>query len=149
MLTTTPQKVTLDGSPVQNHVPLSISDARTPLPLSTEQVRIIRGAPKVQVNTTDYWNRQIGYIPDRGDIIVYSDYNGGVDGSTEGYVPGVKIGDGSAYCIDLPFITDAIAQQLLAHIADTTVHVTEADRDFWDNKLNCEANGETLILTRM
>lgn len=55
------------------------------------------------------------------------------------YVPGIKIGDGSAYVVDLPF-----------------VNVTSEQINFWNNKVNCylepeiieDGNNETLIFTR-
>lgn len=55
------------------------------------------------------------------------------------YVPGIKIGDGSAYVVDLPF-----------------VNVTSEQINFWNNKVNCYlepelvvgGDDETLIFTR-
>ena len=55
------------------------------------------------------------------------------------YVPGIKIGDGSAYVVDLPF-----------------VNITSEQVNFWNNKVNCyleteltdEGNNETLVFTR-
>ena len=55
------------------------------------------------------------------------------------YVPGIKIGDGSAYVVDLPF-----------------VNVTSEQINFWNNKVNCylepeliaDGDNETLIFTR-
>ena len=46
------------------------------------------------------------------------------------YIPGIKIGDGLAYLIDLPF-TDS---ELIDHINNTTIHVTAEEKNFWNNK---------------
>ena len=55
-----------------------------------------------------------------------------------------------AYGIDLPFVGDDIANQLIQHIADTVAHITVEERTFWNNKINCndEVIDETLILHR-
>ena len=34
------------------------------------------------------------------------------------------------------------------HIADTTVHTTQAEKDYWNNKITCAVDGEILILTK-
>mgnify|MGYP003315995751 CR=1 FL=1 len=47
-------------------------------------------------------------------------------------------------------LRDLILQQLLDHIANTTLHITQQERIFWNNKINCEdeVSEETLILNR-
>ena len=101
---------------------------------------------KIIVDTTANWREKIRYIPNNGDILIYLDKTtiNGVN------IPGIKIGDGLAYGIDLPFIGDEIAYQLTQHIADTTVHITNVERNFWNNKINCddEIINETLVLHR-
>ena len=108
----------------------------------------------IRYNTTAYWNRQIGFVPKPGEIIIYSDYKTAVvDGRTT-TLPGIKIGSGNAYVQDLAFITGGGTDEdlLLSHIADTVVHVTQGDKDFWNNKLNVtdaqEVVGEALIFNR-
>lgn len=104
---------------------------------------------KALVDTTEHWMQKRQYIPARGEIIVYSDRNI-IDGT---YYAGVKIGDGTTFVVDLPFVGDDIAMQIMddltAHINDTSVHVTIEDRESWDNKLNCEIDDETLVLNRL
>lgn len=88
-----------------------------------------------------------GYIPNNGDILFYLDKDILGNGNL---VPGVKIGNGSTYCVNLPFMGDDIAEDLLTHIGNTNVHITSAERLFWNNKINCEdtvVNG-LLILKR-
>ena len=90
---------------------------------------------KVKVGTTEYWN-STKFIPDAGQIVVYTDKGTKtVDGETV-YVPGIKIGSGSAYVQDLAFVGDDIASDLIAHIGDENIHVSDHDRTLWNNKLN-------------
>lgn len=108
----------------------------------------------IRYNTTYYWNRQVGFIPKAGEVIIYSDYKTAViDGKTV-TVPGIKIGSGNGYVQDLAFVTGGGADDdlLLPHLADTVVHITQAERDYWNNKLNVtdsqEVVEETLIFNR-
>lgn len=105
-----------------------------------------------RTGTTSFWNSQIGFAPEEGEIIVYTDKSTKtVDGQTV-YIPGVKIGTGNAYVQDLAFVADDIADSLLSHINDIVAHVTQADRNKWNNKLNvsdvAEVVGETLTFNR-
>lgn len=101
----------------------------------------------IEVATTNEWNARINYIPNKGDILIYSDKAILNDNTT---VAGIKIGDGLAYGIDLPFVGDDIAENLMGHINNTTIHITAAERTKWNGKLNCndEITNETLVFTR-
>lgn len=110
----------------------------------------------VNADTTEHWNSKLSYIPKAGEIIVYADKGTiEVDGETIA-VPGIKIGDGKAYLIDLPFvgddITGTIIEQLEQHITNEDVHVTPALKQKWNDKITVdkqqEVVDETLILTR-
>jgi hypothetical protein len=109
----------------------------------------------IQYHTTEYWNRQIGYIPKAGELIIYSDYKTTtIDGHLV-YIPGMKIGSGNGYVQDLTFVTTGGSDDeglLLEHIADTIAHCTQAEKDYWNNKLNVtdtqEVVGESLIFNR-
>ena len=144
-----PHEISLDVTPVSNPVHMTISDRLAPVVLGTEQVRIVRSGTSLFIDTTAAWNSQPTYIPKRGDIIVYSDHDTVIDGGVTKDVPGVKIGDGLAYLIDLPFTTDGVAQRLMNHINNSAIHVSAEDREFWDNKLNCDVYNEELILNRL
>ena len=91
-------------------------------------------------------------MPKAGEIIVYTDYKTVTDNGQTVNVPGIKIGSGNGYVQDLAFMGEADAAQLLAHISDTTVHVTAADKTAWNGKLNVddsnEVVAETLIFNR-
>lgn len=97
----------------------------------------------VQTGDSDYWDHS-RIIPDEGQIIVYLDYRSKeVDGRTV-YIPGVKIGTGNAYVQDLAFIDEGIAEDLMAHITDSEVHVTQFERNKWNNKLNVDDASEVV-----
>ena len=87
------------------------------------------GADKIFYNTTAYWNSRPTLVAKEGYIYIYSDHkqSQGVD------IPGIKIGDGTSYLIDMPF-TD---KPLDDHIADTVKHVTAIERAFWNDKVRC------------
>lgn len=102
----------------------------------------------VSENTTSGWNATPGYIPKAGEICIYTDHV--VIDDTVYY--GVKIGDGLAYLIDLPFVgddvRDYIMQRLTEHTQDSVAHITNEERAFWNNKLNYDVSEEELILNR-
>lgn len=106
-----------------------------------------------KADTTEHWNAARTFIPLRGEIIIYTDH-GQID---DGYgnminVPGIKVGDGNAYLIDLPFVGNdqryAILQELRAHTNNSEIHVSAEDRLFWNNKLNYNINDGNLIFNR-
>lgn len=103
-------------------------------------------------DTTANWNTRTDFIPLAGEIIIYTDRYSETDaeGNTV-YHPGIKIGDGSAYCIDLPFLDDQTAQDTIsAHISDTTIHTNNTERSAWNEKVRAymdSSDSETLVLT--
>lgn len=103
---------------------------------------------KLKRDTTANWDAARGFIPLDGEMIVYTDYERMVEtiGNEEKvtYVPGVKIGDGRTYVQDLPFIDDGLRKKLLDHINNPNVHVTAAEKLFWNNKLNVDDTSEVV-----
>lgn len=96
----------------------------------------------IKEGTTEYWDSQIDYIPKAGELIVYTDY------SEDG--PALKVGDGLAYVVDLPFISGSgsspeILEMLLEHIANNVVHITDSERTSWNSKVTCYTVGELLV----
>ena len=136
----------------ENPIPVGLTVTNDVSPrLTMEQVQVIRESAQdiVFVDTTDNWDRQTTLVPKRGQIIIYLDRDRIADDvGNVIYVPGIKIGDGTAYVVDLPFIDDAQAIYLAEHINDRTLHITQQEREFWNNKLNYDLNGETLMLNR-
>jgi len=84
---------------------------------------------EVITHTTAEWAQLTSLVSEKGVIYVWSDYK------TEGGVtyPGMKIGDGLAYVVDLPFMTEPI----------TSAQITK-----WDNKVSVDINGENLIFLK-
>ena len=101
----------------------------------------------VSENTVEGWGQTPMYIPKNGEIVVYTDY---AKDDNDNPIPAIKIGDGNAFIADLPFVNDDIRNDLLDHINDRVVHITDEERNFWNNKLNYEYNvgDENLILNR-
>ena len=88
------------------------------------------GSKEVFYGTTEYWNSQPHLLSVRGYIYVYSDHSTADDGKV---IPGIKIGDGTSYLIDMPFIDDKYAK----HTLDSTIHITAEERAAWNNKVRC------------
>lgn len=100
-------------------------------------------AYKIKYDTVEGWASNIDYVPIEGELIIYTNYSvkDGVN------IPAIKVGDGLAYAVDLPFVGDDIRDAFLAHINDTVVHITADERAFWNNKVRCYLNGDTIVFT--
>lgn len=103
--------------------------------------------------TTAEWNTIRQFIPMRGEVIIYTDHGQIEDEFHRKInVPGIKIGDGNAYLIDLPFAGDDVSYQILhelrEHTSNQVIHVTQAERDFWNNKINYQVSDGRLIINR-
>lgn len=116
-------------------------------------------------DTTQHWNEAIGFIPLPGEVIIYEDYEVKTY-TVEEYgetvtktvnIPNIKIGTGNAYVQDLAFVDEKTRDILMAHIQNHDIHVTLAEKLFWNNKINVddadeqisgELEDETLILNR-
>lgn len=118
--------------------------ALEPTTLRTDQSR-------VYYNTTAYWTAHDTLIPKKGAIIVYTDaFSTVVDGQQKD-MPAIKIGDGRSYIADIEFLGQYESQIMLDHINDNVRHITQQEREHWNNKLNFAAEpvvNETLIFTR-
>lgn len=98
-------------------------------------------------NTVEGWNRQRDLVSYKNGIYIYTDYQTEEDeqGNIK-YIPGIKIGDGKAFLIDLPFTDDLMIQ----HIEDLGIHVTPEEKEFWNNKVRTyysEVDYDTLVFT--
>ena len=66
-------------------------------------------------------------------------------------MPGFKLGDGNAYLVDKPFLDEALSVQLTEHINNMKIHLTEEERQRWNNKIDCiepAENDDKLVFTR-
>ena len=61
----------------------------------------------VKRNTIEGWSNQLSYVPQDGEVCIYEDCLDGLDEYGEKkYKERAKIGDGNAYLVDLPFLSD-------------------------------------------
>ena len=116
---------------------------------------------KTKHDTTANWNDAHNFIPLDGELIIYDDYTT-YTVEEQGqiitkYIPNMKIGDGSTYVQDLPFVDKDTQERLLSHITDNTIHINSSERTLWNNKINIddsyeiihgEIADETLVFTR-
>lgn len=101
--------------------------------------QIIHEGSAIVSNTVEGWNSQRNLVSKKDMVYVYTDYRQETDGEGKTRnIPGVKIGDGKAYLIDLPF-TDAM---LVQHMSDMSMHVSAEDRAFWNSKVRAYTAGE-------
>ena len=128
----------LDSSPTED----------SPKPVTSGGVyEALTGKASIRSGSTLYWD-SVTYVPKSGEVIIYTD-KAQIDGVN---IPGVKIGTGNAYVQDLPFVADDLADSLVTHINDTSMHITSEERSRWDNKLNVDDDyavvNKTLIFNR-
>ena len=98
----------------------------------------------IYYDTTAHWAERIDLISEEGSIYVYSDYSSKEDDNGNAItIPAIKIGDGLAYVIDLPFCTnsselplDDIVNYVENALSANDSLVTVADRQRWDNKVS-------------
>ena len=103
----------------------------------------VAGDCRVLYATTATWNSKPSLISLKGYIYIYSDYRQDLQGRN---VASMKIGDGTSYLIDMPFTDDL----LYAHLANSDIHITAEEREFWNNKVRCyidPLNNQRLIFT--
>lgn len=111
--------------------------------------RALEGKANISMKTTAEWNSDISAIGQLNTFYIYTDRNTKED--QHGHivnVPGIKVGDGSSYLIDLPFVDDLF----YSHINNSDIHVTLADKQFWNNKVRTDdtdllAENQNLIFT--
>ena len=86
----------------------------------------IKEVAKIYYDTTANWNSQPQRLTKEGEIYIYSDGKY-IDGHP---VPRIKVGNG-AYLIDITFID----QDYFDHIRNTVVHITQEEREYWNDKV--------------
>lgn len=91
------------------------------------------GIKEIYSDTTANWNAKFGLIGKKDCLYIYTDYiiEGGIP------IPSIKVGDGKAYLIDLPFIYSG--------------NVTAEQIAFWNNKVTVYeeyVSEETLMISK-
>lgn len=124
-----------------NYPRIKIGDGLTDLQL----LPFLSASVNIKGHTTQEWQQIPNFIPEKNEIIIYTDKIS----DSQNIIPGLKIGDGISYGLDLPFIGDELSSILTSHINNSSIHVTAQEKAFWNNKLNfSEVVNEELILTR-
>lgn len=101
------------------------------------------GVPYVFFGTVEQWNERASLIGTKDAFYIYTDYEQDEFGNN---IPGIKIGDGLSYLIDAPFID----HNMQKHILDDVVHISQNEREFWNNKVSVYIdpnNVENLVFT--
>ena len=81
--------------------------------------------------------------PELGQLVIFTDlYKRTNSEGVEITSAGIKVGDGNTKIEQLPFID----WFYLDHINDKNIHVTAEQKTFWDNKISCDVDDETLNL---
>ena len=114
-----------------------------PLEAQFGTIYVVSGDTHVLYATTATWNSQPQLISERGYIYIYADYRQNEQGQN---VSAMKVGDGNAYLIDMPF-TDEL---LYGHLADSVRHITQEEREFWNDKVRCftsDIQDDVLVFT--
>lgn len=85
---------------------------------------------KIYYDTSENWAQKTSLVSEKGSIYVWSDKysSGGIP------VPAMKVGDGLAYVVDLPFSSEPIDD----HINNMMVHLSERDRWKLENSVCAE-----------
>lgn len=103
-------------------------------------------------NSKQMWNLEPQLISEKDVLYIYTDYKTVNIDDEQITIPGLKIGDGKSYLIDLPFFNDIsnFNDIFMDHINNKVIHVSAEDRIFWDNKLNLflREQEQNLILNR-
>lgn len=102
---------------------------------------------KLKTKKTAEWALETTFVPLKGEVVVYSDHQTKTEGGQTIDIPGFKVGDGNAYVVDLPFVSEKTASDLISHASDTTIHTTAAEKTIWNNKVSVQVSGENIIFS--
>ena len=87
-------------------------------------------------NSKENWDLNPNFLSEKNVLYIYTDYATIDKDDKEITIPGLKIGDGKSYLIDLPFVNDSsnFNEILIDHINNNVIHISAYDRLFWNNK---------------
>lgn len=110
------------------------------------------GLGSVYYDTTEHWNLDVNRVAEKGVIYVYSDVATFTDEQGNEFpVAGIKIGDGTSFLVDMPFVNDSSAALVLDHISNTAIHVTQEEKNLWNHKVSsflASDDHENLVLSK-
>lgn len=105
----------------------------------------------VIAKTKQQWESENRQTSQPGILYVTTDYKTVTKDETTYNIPAFKLGDGNAYVVDLPYAT-VDEETFLSHVNDKVIHITQAEREFWNNKNRVEIdqnNPECLVMTNL
>ena len=83
--------------------------------------------------------------PELGQLVIFTNFERKKSDNTTITSVGIKVGDVNKTTIEqLPFIDWFYWD----HINDKNIHITEDERKFWNEKISCEVDCETLNLKK-
>lgn len=95
------------------------------------------------IGTTAYFEGVKTTVPPKGQLVIFSDlYERTNSEGSKITSAGIKVGDGIKTIEQLPFIDWFYWD----HINDANIHVTSEQKIFWNNKISCKVDDETLNL---
>lgn len=99
---------------------------------------------KIHYDTKANWDRQRFLIAERGHLYIYKDAEVTYISGERVVYPGIKIGDGSSYLIDMAYsIVGSDHEKFTQHIQNALIHVGTGDRMNWNDKVSVDANQAT------
>jgi hypothetical protein len=125
-----------------NHIPVSADVSKNVISVSAAVTG--GGSSKILYDTTEHWNARPQLVSKKGYLYIYSDYKTDSEGKQ---IAGIKVGNGVNFLIDMPF-EDTLLEE---HVNDMTIHITAAERQFWNNKITTSdalVQGTNLIFTK-
>lgn len=97
----------------------------------------------IHYDTKANWDRQTYLIAEKGHLYIYKDAETTYINGEKVIYPGIKIGDGSSYLIDMPFaVYGRDHERLINHIHDYSIHVGRVDRVNWNDKVSVAVKEE-------
>lgn len=94
--------------------------------------KAVTSGAEANIDTTENWNSQSNLISKKGSFYIYTDYYK----KDNRDIPGLKIGDGKAYLIDLPFVNPDLSSYN-SHIANKDIHTSAVEKESWNKKITC------------
>ncbi len=131
---------------IKNLILNAVSDLENEInSLTTFVNRINQEKLGFRVDTKQNWDSQRNLISEQGVIYFYTNYKARqLENNIIQNIPAMKLGDGKAFLIDLPFMGgDTI--EFEQHIKNKTIHITQQERQEWNNKIVCSVTDDNLV----
>lgn len=105
----------------------------------------ILDSTSIHYDTKENWDTQRQLIAEKGHFYIYS--NAATTQNEKGvlvFAPGIKVGDGTSYLIDMPYSVFGSDHQILTnHVENTEIHIDNEERSKWNEKVSIKVNAAT------